>query len=85
MDLVSALVTAAVFPWACLGFVLWMGRLEDDLPAAVQRAERQPDPPPVLAIAIPRKSSSEIPEQRRPEGAEAARLSPATSPGRRVG
>lgn len=52
MDLVTALASAAVFPWLCLGFVLWMGRIEDGLPDAVRRAERAPDPPPVLAIPV---------------------------------
>lgn len=53
------LVTVVVFPWVCLGFVLWMGRLEDSLPAAVRKAGKQPDPPPVLTIPVPREPADD--------------------------
>jgi hypothetical protein len=66
MDLVLALLAAAVFPVAGLGFVLWMGRLEDALPAAVARAVRSPDPPPVLRVPArrPTRPVAAIPAQR---------------------
>lgn len=62
MDLVTVLVVVLAFPWLCLGFVIWMGRLEESLPDAVRKAERRPDPPPVL----------HIPVQRRPAEAESS-------------
>lgn len=67
MDLVLVLLAAALFPVACLGFVLWMARIEDSIPDAVRRATRTPDPPPVLAIPVrpPVPAAVVIPEQRR--------------------
>ena len=44
--------TVIGFPLACLGFVIWMSRLEDSLPLAVRRSERTPDPEPILAIPL---------------------------------
>ncbi|MGI8900424.1 MAG: hypothetical protein ACR2HA_05780 [Nocardioides sp.] len=52
MDLLLTVLVTATFPWLCLGFVLWMSRFEDALPAAVRRAQLQPDPPPITAIPI---------------------------------
>lgn len=47
------------FPLLCLGFLLWMARLEDSLPAAVRKAERQPDPAPILAVPVlPREAEA---------------------------
>ncbi len=65
MDLLLVLLAAALFPVACLGFVLWMGRIEDTLPGAVRRATRKPDPLPVLAIPVRRPAPAVvIPAQR---------------------
>jgi hypothetical protein len=67
MDLFLVLLAAATFPVACLGFVLWMARLEDSIPDAVRRATRSPDPAPVLAVPVRRTTPAVvvvIPEQR---------------------
>jgi hypothetical protein len=74
MDLLLVLLAAAVFPVACLGFVLWMSRIEDSIPDAVRLATRTPDPPPVLAIPVraPAPVGVAIPEQRREPPAVAA-------------
>lgn len=80
MDLLLVLLAAATFPVACLGFVLWMARLEDSIPDAVRRGARSPDPAPVLAVPIRRASPPTvvIPEQRTepPVVAVAARVDP---------
>jgi hypothetical protein len=52
MSLLTMLLAVLGFPWLCLGFVLWMGRFEDGLPAAVRRAQHVPDPPPIVAVAV---------------------------------
>lgn len=54
MDLMLVLLAVTAFPVACLAFVLWMGVLEDSIPAGVRRAAREPDPPPVLAVPVRR-------------------------------
>ena len=50
MQLVTMLAVVVAYPVLCLGFVLWMSRYEDSLPAAVRKAVRTPDPPPILAV-----------------------------------
>ena len=84
MDLLVVLLAAAVFPVACLGFVLWMARLEDSIPAAVRRATHTPDPLPVLAIPVhrPAPTPAAIPAQRSepPAAAELAAAAPTTPP-----
>jgi hypothetical protein len=78
MDLVLVLVAAAVFPVVCLAFVLWMGRIEDTLPASVARSLRRPDPPPVLRVPVRRPAvAMSIPAQRT---GPAAAVVPLTSP-----
>ncbi|RYU10605.1 hypothetical protein [Nocardioides iriomotensis] len=52
LDLLTMFVGVLVFPWLCLGFLLWMAWLEDTLPAAVRRTGRTPDPEPILAIPV---------------------------------
>lgn len=52
MQLLTLLLGVALFPFVGLGFLLWMARLEDSLPAAVRRAERSPDPAPIVAIFL---------------------------------
>ena len=78
MDLLLMLSVVVAFPVACLGFVLWMGRVEDSLPGAVRRAVRTPDPPPVLAIPVRRPASpvAVIPLQRREPPAELPAVPP---------
>jgi hypothetical protein len=57
MDLLLVVLAAVLFPVLCLGFLLWMARLEDAIPNAVRRSVRAPDPPPVLAIPLQRAPS----------------------------
>jgi hypothetical protein len=80
MDLLAVLLVTAVFPVACLAFVLWMGRIEDAIPASVARAVRRPDPAPVLRIPVRRPSAAPvlIPAQRT--GAVEAVVPPAPAP-----
>ena len=75
------LAMVVTFPVLGLGFVLWMARIEDSLPAAVRKAERQPDPPPILAIPVTRGSAEpaqaapvtvHLPAQRTEPASEAA-------------
>ncbi len=78
MDLLLVLVAATAFPVACLGFVLWMGRMEDTLPASVARTLRRPDPEPVLRIPVRRPA----PAARVPGGPVAAPIgAPVGAPG----
>jgi hypothetical protein len=52
LHLLTMLAGVLVFPWLCLGFLLWMAWLEDSLPAAVRRSGRTPDPAPILTIPV---------------------------------
>lgn len=82
MDLFLVLLAAATFPVACLGFVLWMARIEDSIPDAVRRATRSPDPAPVLAVPVRRAAPAAvvvIPEQRTEPPVVAVAAPPATS------
>jgi len=54
VDLMLVLIAVTAFPVACLAFVLWMGVIEDSLPAGVRRAVREADPPPILAVPVRR-------------------------------
>lgn len=81
MDLLLMLLAAALFPVACLGFVLWMGRIEDTLPEAVRRANRKPDPLPVLAIPVRRPAPAVvIPAQRTDSPVALPVVAPAAVP-----
>jgi hypothetical protein len=81
MDLVLVLVAAAVFPVVCLAFVLWMGRIEDTLPASVARSLRRPDPPPVLRVPVRRPAVGvAIPAQRTGSAAPAVPLTAVVAP-----
>lgn len=85
MDLLVVLLAAALFPVGCLGFVLWMARIEDSLPDAVRRATRTPDPLPVLAIPVRRTVPAQIPvvpaQRSAPvETPVASALAPAVEP-----
>ena len=77
LHLLTVLAGVLVFPWLCLGFLLWMSWLEDTLPAAVRRSGRTPDPAPILAIPVESAASPAlltVPEQR--QGAQEASMPP---------
>ncbi|HEX4977599.1 MAG TPA: hypothetical protein VFV40_07005 [Nocardioides sp.] len=61
MDLMLVLLAVTGFPVGCLAFVLWMGTLEDTIPADVRRAVRRPDPPPILAVPVRRTAAAGAP------------------------
>lgn len=61
MDLMLLLLGVAAFPVACLAFVLWMGVIEDSIPAGVARAVREPDPPPILVVPVRRTAGADAP------------------------
>lgn len=65
MDLVMVVAGTLAFPGVLLLFLLWMARFEESLPAAVRRAERRPDPPPVLAIPTQRIATAPAPRSDR--------------------
>ena len=61
MDLMLLLLAVAAFPVACLAFVLWMGVIEDSIPAGVARAVREPDPAPILMVPVRRTAAADAP------------------------
>jgi hypothetical protein len=61
VDLILVLLAATTFPVGCLAFVLWMGVIEDSIPAGVRRAVREPDPAPILAVPVRRTAAAEAP------------------------
>jgi hypothetical protein len=68
MPVVVMLAGALVFAPALLAFLLWLSHLEDTLERDVRRAQRQPEPPPILAIPVrspvPPTPRAVVPEQR---------------------
>jgi hypothetical protein len=58
------LVVAGLFPFGCLGLLLWLGRLEDTLVEDMNRAERANVPPPVVAVPVRREAARPVPAQR---------------------
>jgi hypothetical protein len=52
MPVVVILVGALLFAPALLGFLMWLSHLEDTLQRDVRRAQRHPEPPPILAIPV---------------------------------
>jgi hypothetical protein len=79
MPVVVSLLGVMLFAPALLGFLLWLGHLEDTLQRDVGRAMRRPEPPPILAIPVrsplqptlgtqpapqPQPQPAAIPEQR---------------------
>jgi len=52
MPVVVILAGALLFAPALLGFLMWLSHLEDTLQRDVGRAQRQPEPPPILAIPV---------------------------------
>ena len=61
MDLMLLLLAVAAFPVVCLAFVLWMGVIEDSIPAGVARAVRDPDPAPILMVPVRRTAAADAP------------------------
>jgi len=61
VDLILVLLAVTAFPVGCLAFVLWMGVIEDSIPAGVRRAVREPDPAPILAVPVRRTAAAEAP------------------------
>jgi hypothetical protein len=74
MAIVVTLVGALLFGPACLAFLLWLGHLEETLPRDVVRAQRRPEPPPILAIPVRRPQTepvaTQVPAQRIAPAAE---------------
>ena len=68
MPVVLILAGALMFAPALLGFLLWLSHLEETLQRDVRRAQRQPEPPPILAIPVrrpvPPDPRAVVPEQR---------------------
>jgi hypothetical protein len=67
MQVLLMLTGAMLAPLAGLGLLLWLAHLEETLSHDVQRAQRQPAPPPILAIpvrAVAPAPPALIPEQR---------------------
>lgn len=73
------LLGVTAFPVACLLFVLWMGAIEDSIPAGVRRAVREPDPPPILAVPVRRTVAVSVDWWESAVAADLA--SPGTGPG----
>ena len=67
MPVVVILAGALMFAPALLAFLLWLSHLEDTLQRDVGRAQRQPEPPPILAIAVrppDQPAPTAVPDQR---------------------
>jgi len=72
MQMVLVLLAAVLSPLLGLALLLWLDRLEDSLPRAVDAALRQPTPAPILAVAVRsdqpvpalEPTRSPVPEQR---------------------
>jgi hypothetical protein len=62
------LVGALLFPLAALALLLWLTRLEENLPKAVRAAQRRPAPPPILEVPVrgfaPAVTVVRVPAQR---------------------
>jgi hypothetical protein len=68
MQVLLIAVAAVLSPLLALALLLWLAHLEDTLPQAVQRADRRPDPAPILAVPVrPAPTPAVvIPAQRTP-------------------
>ncbi len=66
------LAGALAMPLGAFAFLLWMAHLEETLPADVKRAQRKPEPAPILAIPVRTAAAPTvvIPEQRPAPAAE---------------
>ena len=72
MQAVLILAAAMLSPLLSLALLLWLAHLEDTLARDVQRAQRKPAPPPILAIPVGRTSAAATPSVTLP-GQRAAR------------
>lgn len=52
MQMVLVLLAALFSPLLALALLLWLSWLEDGLPRAVDAAQRQPVPEPILAVPV---------------------------------
>jgi hypothetical protein len=52
MTIALTLAAAMLFPVAALVLLLWLTRLEETLPRAVEAARRKPAPAPILAMPV---------------------------------
>jgi hypothetical protein len=52
MTIALTLIGAMLFPIGTLALLLWLTRLEETLPSAVESAKRRPAPPPILAMPV---------------------------------
>ncbi len=80
MQALLMLTAAMLSPLAGLALLLWLAHLEETLPQDVQRAQRRPAPPPILAIPVteaPRTPVVALPEQRSAPAAELSEPGPA--------
>jgi hypothetical protein len=74
MTIALTLAAAMLFPVAALVLLLWLTRLEETLPRAVEAARREPAPAPILAMplrgseamspVVPALPAVRLPEQR---------------------
>ena len=81
MTIALTLAAAMLFPVAALVLLLWLTRLEETLPRAVEAARRKPAPPPILAMpvrgseavapVVPALPAVTLPEQRPAPAIEA--------------
>jgi hypothetical protein len=81
MTIALTLVAAMLFPVAALVLLLWLTRLEETLPRAVEAARRKPAPAPILAMpvrgseavapVVPALPTVALPEQRPAPAIEA--------------
>lgn len=71
MQMVLVLTGALLSPLLGLALLLWLDRLEEGLPRAVDAALRQPTPEPILAIPL---------RSDQPSPTQAPALAPALAP-----
>lgn len=72
------LPVAVLFAPACLVLLLWLSRIEESLPSAIERAQRAPAPAPIVSIPVQRTSEPQRDAAAR--AAAQARGLPATDP-----
>jgi hypothetical protein len=81
MTIALTLAAAMLFPVAALVLLLWLSRLEETLPRAVEAARRKPAPAPILVMpvrgsetvapVVPARPAVTVPEQRPAPAIEA--------------
>lgn len=77
MSNVLQLGLALGFPVVLLIGVMWLARLEDNLPAKVQAARRRPDPAPILAMPVHAPLPIHVPAHTPVRVAEVPAVAPA--------